>query len=480
MKDYKLVVLGSGGVGKSAFTVQFVQSMFVERYDPTIEDSYRKKVEIDNRICMLEILDTAGTEQFTAMRDLYLKNGHGFILIYDPTIEDSYRKKVEIDNRICMLEILDTAGTEQFTAMRDLYLKNGHGFILMFSIIDQSTIHDLVEIREQIIRSNLSIASISNLITNTKILPPRFLKFDSTLLKIEQVSRLVDWIDRKDGKNYKYDEIPYKFNLLVRGSRDSFDNDYNVVIRAGDEHNEKTFYAHSVVLRTRSPYFHTALSSEWARKEGNSIVFIKPNTTPVVFDLILGGKVDLNRQDNMDILELLITADELLLDELFDHVQRYLLDFKSDWLKRNVVHVHRLVHSNENCSRLKNFCLEIICNDPFTLFNSKEFYSFDETLLIPLLERDNLQIPELEIWNYLIKWGNLADGKVSRVVRYNYAIRIKDKSHGPCFGDKDLWMKNNFNGYENCSSDKDDYQEKITTLNKFWVIEYEVFQVIKK
>ncbi|CAJ0872111.1 19997_t:CDS:2 [Entrophospora sp. SA101] len=76
--------------------------------------------------------------------------------------------------------------------------------------------------------------------------------------------------------------------------------------------------------------------------------------------------------------------------------------------------------------------------------------------------------------------GNLADGKVSRVVRYNYAIRIKDKSHGPCFGDKDLWMKNNFNGYENCSSDKDDYQEKITTLNKFWVIEYEVFQVIKK
>ncbi|CAJ0756204.1 20160_t:CDS:2, partial [Entrophospora sp. SA101] len=50
MKDYKLVVLGSGGVGKSAFTVQFVQSMFVERYDPTIEDSYRKKVEIDNRI----------------------------------------------------------------------------------------------------------------------------------------------------------------------------------------------------------------------------------------------------------------------------------------------------------------------------------------------------------------------------------------------------------------------------------------------
>ena len=47
MKDYKIVVLGSGGVGKSALTVQFVQNIFVEKYDPTIEDSYRKQVEVE-------------------------------------------------------------------------------------------------------------------------------------------------------------------------------------------------------------------------------------------------------------------------------------------------------------------------------------------------------------------------------------------------------------------------------------------------
>eukprot|EP00088_Acartia_fossae_P026519 TRINITY_DN2733_c0_g1_i17.p1 TRINITY_DN2733_c0_g1~~TRINITY_DN2733_c0_g1_i17.p1 ORF type:complete len:145 (-),score=33.26 TRINITY_DN2733_c0_g1_i17:596-1030(-) len=51
-----------------------------------------------------------------------------------------------------MLEILDTAGTEQFTAMRDLYMKNGQGFILVYSITAQSTFNDIQDLREQILR----------------------------------------------------------------------------------------------------------------------------------------------------------------------------------------------------------------------------------------------------------------------------------------------------------------------------------------
>ena len=77
--------MGTGGVGKSALTVQFVQHIFVDKYDPTIEDSYRKQYMHDNQMYMLEILDTAGTEQFTAMRDLYMKSGDAFILVYSIT-----------------------------------------------------------------------------------------------------------------------------------------------------------------------------------------------------------------------------------------------------------------------------------------------------------------------------------------------------------------------------------------------------------
>lgn len=100
------MVLGSGGVGKSALTVQFVQNIFVEKYDPTIEDSYRKQVEVDGTQCMLEILDTAGTEQFTAMRDLYMKNGQGFALVYSITSQSTLQDLQEIREQI--LRVKDT------------------------------------------------------------------------------------------------------------------------------------------------------------------------------------------------------------------------------------------------------------------------------------------------------------------------------------------------------------------------------------
>ena len=53
-REYKIVVVGSGGVGKSALTIQFIQSHFVEEYDPTIEDSYRKQAVIDDEVAVFD------------------------------------------------------------------------------------------------------------------------------------------------------------------------------------------------------------------------------------------------------------------------------------------------------------------------------------------------------------------------------------------------------------------------------------------
>jgi len=72
-------------VGKSALTIRLVTDDFLDEYDPTIEDSYRKLVMIDDLNCMLDILDTAGQEEFNSMQDQWMRDGKGFLLVYNIT-----------------------------------------------------------------------------------------------------------------------------------------------------------------------------------------------------------------------------------------------------------------------------------------------------------------------------------------------------------------------------------------------------------
>lgn len=88
--EYKLVIVGGGGVGKSALTIQLIQNHFIDEYDPTIEDSYRKQVTIDDETCLLDILDTAGQEEYSAMRDQYMRTGQGFLTVYAITSRSSF------------------------------------------------------------------------------------------------------------------------------------------------------------------------------------------------------------------------------------------------------------------------------------------------------------------------------------------------------------------------------------------------------
>lgn len=100
--------MGGGGVGKTALTVQFVQNAFVSTYDPTIEDTYRKQLAIDGQQCMVEILDTAGTEQFLALKELYIKSGQGFILVFSLTSLSSVNELGPL--REAIVRIKETSG----------------------------------------------------------------------------------------------------------------------------------------------------------------------------------------------------------------------------------------------------------------------------------------------------------------------------------------------------------------------------------
>ena len=72
---HKIVVLGSGGVGKSALVIRLVTDHFLEEYNPTIEDNFQKNVTVDNVPTVIDILDTAGQEEYSSMQDQWMREG---------------------------------------------------------------------------------------------------------------------------------------------------------------------------------------------------------------------------------------------------------------------------------------------------------------------------------------------------------------------------------------------------------------------
>ncbi|RGB26125.1 hypothetical protein C1646_770816 [Rhizophagus diaphanus] len=186
-------------------------------------------------------------------------------------------------------------------------------------------------------------------------------------------------------------------------------DDFNVILKIGENSDTKEFRAHSIILRARSPYFRRALSHDWATIENNIFTFTKQNISPIIFEMIIRymytGILDLKEKDISDVLNLLVASDELLIDELVTFIQNYLIENQIEWLINNYVKVLHTIFKLESCKHLLDYCLESICNDQESFFNSPEFPTLEKNILLELIKRDDLQIDEIELWNNIIKWG---------------------------------------------------------------------------
>lgn len=78
----KIVLVGSGCVGKSSLTIQFVQQYFITEHDPTISDIYIKNCFVDDVLYKVEVVDTAGQDEFAEMREPHFQTGDGFLLVF--------------------------------------------------------------------------------------------------------------------------------------------------------------------------------------------------------------------------------------------------------------------------------------------------------------------------------------------------------------------------------------------------------------
>ncbi len=113
----------------------------------------------------------------------------------------------------------------------------------------------------------------------------------------------------------------------------------------------------------------------------------------------------MTEQSGENIFGLLIASDELLLEELTESVQDYLIEKQTGWIQDNLFLVMKVIFNLPNYQKLYEHCITTVCEDPQPFFTSEEFPSLNEDDLFNLLKRNDLKIEETVVWDCLIKWG---------------------------------------------------------------------------
>ncbi|RHZ87678.1 hypothetical protein Glove_33g35 [Diversispora epigaea] len=198
-----------------------------------------------------------------------------------------------------------------------------------------------------------------------------------------------------------FDKLSQNFIELLNDK-----NDYNVVIEV--ENKEKSFTAHSNVLKYRSSYFRQELENIQPN-ENNIKIITKPSISSKIFDAILkyvySGIVNLEKFETRFIFDLMLMANEFEFAELSKKLETILIEDKASWLKTHFSLVYRTIFVKENFKNLENFCNDIVVKYPNLIFDSSDFNSLPESALVSLIKRDDIQMKEVEIWDYVIKWG---------------------------------------------------------------------------
>ncbi|RIB15931.1 hypothetical protein C2G38_2038996 [Gigaspora rosea] len=192
-------------------------------------------------------------------------------------------------------------------------------------------------------------------------------------------------------------------NQLLKNS-----NEYNVIIEVGQVPDIHAFKVHSIILNSRCLYFKDKLDA--ITYNNNNVKIIKQSNISIeVFNIIIKyiycGTISLENINASVIFELLIASNEFRLEELIKHVQSFLLENNASWLRLNFSRVYQASFKDNNLKDLQQFCANIIAKHPNIIFDSDEFLSLPENILIFILKLDNLQMDEGKIWDYTIKWG---------------------------------------------------------------------------
>jgi hypothetical protein len=113
----------------------------------------------------------------------------------------------------------------------------------------------------------------------------------------------------------------------------------------------------------------------------------------------------LEEYDISDIIKILVSANELSLQELIPYIESFLIKNKANEMEQNFDLIFQTSFENDTFLELQKYCTDLISKEPDKIFNSPNFSTIPERLLVTLIQNDNIQMNEVQVWEHVIKWG---------------------------------------------------------------------------
>lgn len=104
-----------------------------------------------------------------------------------------------------------------------------------------------------------------------------------------------------------------------------------------------------------------------------------------------------------NVVNLLVAADEICLDQLVDYVQDYFVANGLDWLRNNFYDVLFIIFAHDSFGKLQQSCSKIIARNPKN--HRHHFTQWPERLVVDVLQREDLQLEEIDVWDMIVRWG---------------------------------------------------------------------------
>ncbi|GBC00041.1 hypothetical protein RclHR1_03720002 [Rhizophagus clarus] len=130
-----------------------------------------------------------------------------------------------------------------------------------------------------------------------------------------------------------------------------------------------------------------------------------PDSFQIILRYIYGADLSLINYNNLNIVKLLVAANELNLQELISDLQSFLIENRSNWLEKNFCLIYKTCCKSYSFLQLQEYCSRLISKFPDKVFKSLDFSSIPESLLVNLVRTSNFSMSEAQLWENILRWG---------------------------------------------------------------------------